>query len=148
MENQKKPTPNYLWSILTMRCPRCRRGAMFKNNNAFKKIKLSYILDMPETCAECGQLYDLEQGFWYGTGYVSYALAVALSVATFLAWLVFFGVSTEDNRVFYWLALNGVLLLLLQPWLMRLSRVIYLYFFVSYDENYKQTKPVEFDHKQ
>jgi hypothetical protein len=120
---------------------------MFKNGNAFKKIKLSYILDMPETCTECGQRYDLEQGFWYGTGYVSYALAVAVSVTTFLAWLVFFGVSTEDNRVFYWLALNGVLLVALQPWLMRLSRVIYLYFFVRYDENYPQTKPVEFDHK-
>ena len=131
-----------------MRCPRCRRGHMFKNSNAYKKINLSYILDMPETCPECGQWYDLEQGFWYGTGYVSYALAVAVSVATFIAWLVFFGVSTEDNRVFYWLALNGLLLVFLQPWLMRLSRVIYLYFFVSYDENYTQTKPVEFDHKQ
>ena len=131
-----------------MRCPRCRRGSMFKNNNAYKKIKLSYILDMPETCPECGQRYDLENGFWYGTGYVSYALAVAVSVATFIAWLVFFGVSTEDNRVFYWLALNGLLLVVLQPWLMRLSRVIYLYFFVSYDENYSRTKPVEFDHKQ
>ena len=148
MENEKRPKPNYFWSILTMRCPRCRRGPMFKDSNPFKKLKLSYILDMPETCPECGQRYDLEQGFWYGTGYVSYALAVAVSVATFLAWLVLIGVSTEDNRVFYWLGLNGLFLVVLQPWLMRLSRVIYLYFFVSYDENYKQTKPVEFDHKQ
>ena len=131
-----------------MCCPRCRRGSMFKNNNAYKKINLSYILDMPETCPECGQRYDLEQGFWYGTGYVSYALAVVVSIATFIVWLVLIGVSTEDNRVFYWLALNGLLLVVLQPWLMRLSRVIYLYFFVSYDENYSQTKPVEFDHKQ
>lgn len=144
----KSPKPNYLWSIFTMRCPRCRRGPMFKNNNAYKKIKLSFILDMPETCPECAQRYDLEQGFWYGTGYVSYALAVVVSIATFIAWLVLIGVSTEDNRVFYWLSLNGFLLVLLQPLLMRLSRVIYLYFFVSYDENYTQTKPVEFDHKQ
>lgn len=144
----KSPKPNYLWSIFTMRCPRCRRGPMFKNNNAYKKIKLSFILDMPETCPECAQRYDLEQGFWYGTGYVSYALAVVVSIATFIAWLVLIGVSTEDNRVFYWLSLNGFLLVLLQPLLMRLSRVIYLYFFVSYDENYSQTKPVEFDHKQ
>ena len=144
----KSPKPNYLWSIFTMRCPRCRRGPMFKNNNAYKKIKLSFILDMPETCPECAQRYDLEQGLWYGTGYVSYALAVVVSIATFIAWLVLIGVSTEDNRVFYWLSLNGFLLVLLQPLLMRLSRVIYLYFFVSYDENYTQTKPVEFDHKQ
>jgi hypothetical protein len=62
--------------------------------------------------------------------------------------MVLIGVSTEDNRVFYWLGFNGVLLILLQPWMMRLSRVMYLCFFVKYDENYKKTDPVEFDHKQ
>jgi hypothetical protein len=30
---------------------------------------------------------------------------------------------------------------------MRLSRVIYLYFFVSYDPNYKQTGVKSFDYK-
>jgi uncharacterized protein (DUF983 family) len=146
--NNKQPKPNYFWSMLTMRCPRCRRGRMFKNSNAFKKITLSNILDMPAACPECNQRFELENGFWYGTGYVSYALAVAVSVSTFVAWLVLIGVSTEDNRIFYWLGFNGILLVVIQPWLMRLSRVIYLYFFVSYDENYQQTKPVEFDHKQ
>ena len=71
-----------------------------------------------------------------------------LAMATFIAWMVLIGVSTEDNRVFYWLGFNAFFLIILQPWLMRLSRVIYLYFFVKYDEDYKQTKPVEFDHKQ
>ncbi len=103
---------------------------------------------MPERCAECGQRYDLEQGFWYGTGYVSYALAVAISVSSFVAWWVLIGVSTDDNRVFWWLCLNGILLVVLQPWLMRLSRVIYLNFFVSFDTNYNHTAPREFDHKQ
>ncbi len=147
MEN-KLPTPNYFWSILTMKCPRCRRGPMFKDSNAYRKLKLSHIFDMPEKCPECGQRYDLEQGFWYGTGYVSYALAVALSVSSFVAWWVLIGVSTEDNRIFWWLGLNALLLIVLQPWLMRLSRVIYLYFFVSYDKAYKDTEPKEFDHNQ
>ena len=131
-----------------MRCPRCREGLMFKSKNSIKKLSLSHILDMPEGCPECGQRFELEQGFWYGTGYVSYALAIALSVATFVAWMVLIGVSTDDNRIFYWLGANGVLLVLLQPWLMRLSRVIYLYFFVRYDENYKKSIPFEFDTKQ
>jgi uncharacterized protein (DUF983 family) len=142
------PTPNYLWSIFTMKCPRCRRGPMFKDANAYRKLKLSHIFDMPEHCPECGQRYDLEQGFWYGTGYVSYALAVAISVSTFVAWWVLIGVSTDDNRIFWWLGLNALLLVLIQPWMMRLSRVIYLYFFVSYDNEYKKTAPTEFDHKQ
>lgn len=147
MEN-KKPKPGYLLSMLTMKCPRCRRGSMFKDPNPYKKLKLSHIFDMYDTCPECHQKFDLETGFWYGTGYVSYALAVAISVATFVAWLVLIGVSTEDNRVFYWLGFNGIFLVVIQPWLMRLSRVIYLYFFVSYQENYKESSPVEFDHKQ
>ena len=147
MEN-KKPKPGYWWSIFTMRCPRCREGLMFKSKNSIKRLSLSHILDMPDACPECGQRFELEQGFWYGTGYVSYALAIAVSVATFVAWMVLIGVSTDDNRIFYWLGANGVLLVLLQPWLMRLSRVIYLYFFVRYDENYKKSIPFEFDTKQ
>ena len=83
--------------------------------------------------------------YWY---FIVLTLAVALSVTTFIAWWILIGVSTEDNRVFWWLGLNGLLLVVIQPWLMRLSRVIYLYFFVSYDPDYKKTKPVEFDHKQ
>jgi hypothetical protein len=98
---------------------------------------------MPETCPVCKQKYDLEAGFWYGTGYVSYALAVAVSVATFVAWYVLIGISTDDNRIFWWLGTNTAILVITQPWLMRLSRVLYIRFFVEYDENYEKTKPVE-----
>lgn len=128
-----------------MKCPRCRRGRMFNNSNPYSSLKLSRIFDMPENCPVCGQKYDMEQGFWYGTGYVSYALAVAVSVATFVAWYVLIGVSINDNRVFWWLGTNTVALIVLQPWLMRLSRVIYIYFFVKYNPDYEATKPKEFD---
>jgi Protein of unknown function (DUF983) len=128
-----------------MKCPRCRRGPMFTHPNPFKKLTLKHIFDMPDNCPVCNQKYDLETGFWYGTGYVSYALAVAISVATFVAWFVLIGVSTEDNRLFWWLGLNIIFLVVIQPWLMRISRVIYIRFFVSYDEEYKKHKPIEFD---
>ncbi len=141
----KKPRPNYYWSILAMRCPRCRRGSMYKDGNPYKTLRLSQIFNMHDDCPVCKQKYDLEQGFWYGTGYVSYALAVAVSVATFVAWLVLIGISADDNRIFWWLGLNTFLLVVMQPWLMRLSRVIYIRFFVRYDENYENTKPKEFD---
>ena len=118
---------------------------MFKDSNPFRKLKLSHIFDMPENCPVCNQKYEMETGFWYGTGYVSYALAVAVSATTFVAWLVLIGVSVDDNRIFAWLTFNIVLLLVIQPWLMRISRVIYLYLFVRYDENYTVTKPKEFD---
>ncbi|MBW8687963.1 DUF983 domain-containing protein [Chitinophaga rhizophila] len=125
--------PNYLLSMLSMKCPHCRRGDMFKTKNAYTNLKKTF--EMHEHCPVCGQKYELETGFWFGTGYVSYALAVAFSVATLIAYWVIFGMSWEDNSVFIWLGLNGVLLVVLQPWLMRISRVIYLYFFVYYDES-------------
>lgn len=146
MEDEtKQPTPNYYWSILSMRCPRCRRGPMFKDPNAYKKLGLKHIFDMHDNCPVCDQKYDMEPGFWYGTGYVSYALAVAVSVASFIAWWVFVGISVDDNRVLWWLVANAILLTVLQPWLMRLSRVIYIRFFVSYDPDYNKHKPKKFE---
>ncbi len=139
-----KPKPGFLWSILTMRCPRCRRGGMFKNNNPYKKLSLKHIFfDMYEHCPVCRQKFDLEVGFWYGTGYVSYALTVLLSGITFLAWWAAIGVSTDDNRIFYWLIFNTVVIVVLQPWLMRLSRAVYIYFFIKYNESYESTSAVE-----
>lgn len=140
-----RPKPNYFWSMLTMKCPRCRRGPMFKNSNPYKKLKLSYILDMYYTCPECQQRFDLEPGFWYGTGYVSYALAVAISGITFIAWWIIIGISVDDNRIIAWLIFNTILLVVIQPWLMRLSRALYLRFFVGYNENYDTEETVVFD---
>lgn len=100
---------------------------------------------MPEKCPVCKQPYELEPGFWYGTGYVSYALSVAYLVATFVAWWVIIGMSVKDNRFFWWMGFAIVSLIILQPWLMRLSRVIYLYFFVRYNENYEKEPVVKFD---
>lgn len=145
MTKAKNDKPGYLWSILSMRCPRCRRGKMFNPGNAYRKISLQHIFDMPESCAVCKQRFDLEPGFWYGTGYVSYALTVAISVASVVAWWLFIGFSFRDNRIFWWIGCNAVLLILLQPWLMRLSRVIYIRFFVFYDEKYKENAPKEFE---
>lgn len=141
----KRPKPNVLWSIVTMKCPRCRRGVMFKDSNPYGKLKLSHIFDMPERCPVCNQRYEMETGFWFGTGYVSYALAVAITVASFVAALVLFHISFNDNSIFVWLVINIVFLVLLQPWLMRISRVIYLYIFVRYDDEYELHKPKEFD---
>ena len=89
---------------------------------------------MPYRCTECGQLFELEVGFWYGTAYVSYALTVLFSGISFVLWLLTIGFSLSDQRFFWWLGINGFLLLVLQPWFMRLSRALYLYFFVYYNQ--------------
>lgn len=125
--------PNYFLSMLQLKCPRCRRGHMYRNS-LFFHWRLSKIFDMYERCPVCDQKFELETGFWFGTGYVSYALSVALSVATFVAYAVLLGITWRDNSIFYWLIANAIVLAICQPWIMRLSRTIYLYFFVYYDE--------------
>lgn len=122
--------PSLLLSILGNRCPRCRRGRLFEESNPYR---LGRFMRMNKHCPVCGQATEPETGFYFGTGYVSYALSIALSVATFVAWWVLIGFSLDDNRLFWWLGLNGVLLVLMQPLLMRISRTIWLAFFVYYD---------------
>ena len=79
--------------------------------------------------------FELETGFWWGTGYISYGLSVGVSVISFLLWLLIIGMSVQDNRPFYWLAFNGVLFVVMVPYLMRLSRSLWLAIFVGYERN-------------
>lgn len=90
------------------------------------------MMEMPEHCPVCGQKFELEVGFYYGTGYVSYALSVALFFLNFIWYWLIFGVSYNDNSLYYYLVSSISIVILLQPWLMRISRVLYLNIFVKY----------------
>jgi uncharacterized protein (DUF983 family) len=140
--SEDKRKPLYLWTVLTNRCPRCREGKIYETNNAYD---LKNNLKMHRNCPVCNQPTEIEVGFYYGTSYVSYALTVAYSVATFIAWWVILGFSLYDNSIVYWLIFNGVSLILLQPVFMRLSRTLWLSWFVKYDENWKSKKVEEYE---
>lgn len=140
--SEKSRKPFYLWSVLTNRCPRCREGKIYETDNAYD---LKNNMKMHEKCPVCGQPTEIEVGFYYGTSYVSYALTVAYSVATFIAWWVLLGFSLYDNSIIYWLIFNGVTLVLLQPVFMRLSRSLWLSWFVKYDPDWKEKKANEYE---
>jgi uncharacterized protein (DUF983 family) len=129
--------PNLLVSVLQNKCPRCRTGKLYKHSNPYH---LSDFMEMKTYCDVCGQPSEPETGFYFGTGYVSYALSIAISVASFIAWWVLIGLSINDNRLFWWIGVNAVLLVLMQPLLMRISRIIWLSFFVYYDRNWNTNK--------
>ena len=118
-------------SVLTNCCPRCREGKLFTNPNPYD---LRTTMRMPEKCAVCGQPFELQTGFYFGTGYVSYGLSVFACAISFLLWFFTIGIALDDNRLFYWLGINSGLLLILQPLLQRLSRSIWIAFFVKYDQ--------------
>lgn len=132
--NIQVKSPNYLWALFNNRCPHCRKGNMFKNNGSYH---LKSFMKLNDKCPVCLQATEIEEGFYYGTAYISYALTVAFSCVTFVAWWLLVGISINDNRVFWWMGMNAVLMLLLQPYLMRFSRTVWLSIFVKYNANWK-----------
>lgn len=115
-----------LLSILQMKCPRCHEGPIYLHRNAYNLHEAG---KMHKSCPRCGLDYQPEPGFYFGAGYVSYALTVALSIAIFILLFPFV-------NWYHWEIYVGVILailLLTFPLLFRYSRVIWLYFFVKYD---------------
>ena len=137
---QKDHKPNIILSILGNKCPRCRRGDMYRYKGAFRIKKL---MAMNEHCPVCGQPLNMEPGFYYGTNMTSYVIAILVSIISFVLWILIIGVSLQDSRFFWWIGFNAVLLLILQPPIMRLSRTAWLSFFVKYSRHWKEGDVVE-----
>lgn len=133
--------PSLLSSIAKMHCPNCRKGHMFKNQSVFP---LKDMMDMPERCEVCGQKMELEVGFYFGTGYVSYGISIAISVFNLVWFALFVGLSWKDNSFFWFLGINIAIVALLQPWIIRYSRVFYLNMFVQYGKG----TPSKFNKKE
>lgn len=108
---------------------------MFQTTNPYH---LKSFMKMNERCPVCGQALDMEPGFYYGTNMVSYTLAVLFCAFTFFAWWILIGFSLQDSRFFWWIGVNALLLILLQPPLMRLSRTVWLAFFVPYSPRWHE----------
>jgi uncharacterized protein (DUF983 family) len=132
--------PSLLLAVMQNKCPRCRRGPMFRHRNPYD---LRRFMRMNERCPVCTQPLDMEPGFYYGTNMISYALAVLFSAFTFAAWWFLIGFSLSDSRFFWWMGLNALLLVLLQPPLMRLSRTVWIYFFVRYSPDWEKGDIIE-----
>jgi hypothetical protein len=118
-----------------MKCPNCRKGNMYNQKGIFP---MNHMLDMPERCSCCGQKMEIEVGFYFGTGYVSYALSVALFIFNLIWYWAIFGITYKDNSIFIYLFTSIAIVLLCQPYIMRISRVLYLYMFVKYGQRVDQ----------
>lgn len=132
--------PNLILSILKNNCPRCRRAGLYKIKGAFR---IKGLMAMHEKCPVCGQPFDMEPGFYYGTNLISYTLAVVVSAVSFVLWILVIGISLHDSRFFWWMGVNAVLLVLLQPPLMRFSRTVWLSFFVTYSPQWSAGDVIE-----
>ena len=140
MKKEERPHRSYVSTVLGCYCPRCREGKLFKNPVS---LRMKKNMEMYDHCPVCDQVTDIEVGFYYGTGYVSYLIAIFLTVISCLIWFLTIGFSFKDKRFVIWIVCNSVFLLALQPWMMRFSRSLWLSFFVPYDPDWEHTKPAE-----
>ena len=100
-----------LRGILTLRCPRCRRGRLF-----------SGLISMPERCPECGMYYEREHGYFVGAMAISYGLAVMLIA------ILFFGLLWLTHWSLEWVLLgSGVAFVPLSPFCLRYARALWIH---------------------
>ncbi len=128
----KKPIMQFLkgsklYSIFTGTCPVCHKGEMYVERNPYK---FSKALKMHERCSHCNTKFKIEPSFFYGAMYVSYAVGVAIAVATFI--IAYFFIGLDRNYTFLAIIVTLVLML---PLILRVSRNIWINFFMKYDKS-------------
>lgn len=123
-----------LYSIFKQKCPKCHEGELFVKQNPYV---LNKIWDMHDSCKHCGQHYQLEPSFFYGAMYVNYGITVAIAIGVFIAMYV---LEKEWKMIDYIFGIIGALILS-APITFRLGRMIWINMFVSYDPNWRHSKP-------
>jgi len=118
--------PALLPALFSMKCPSCRKTTVFVNKSYFP---LDKCLALKDECEVCGQKMKSESN---NGGGINYALTMMLFFLNLLWYWPLFGLSYKDNSVYYYLISSTVIVVLLQPWLMRLSRMLYLYVYVAF----------------
>jgi len=119
-----------LYSILTGTCPKCQNESMYIDKNP---LHLSKVLKMHDHCSKCGFKYQIEPSFFYGAMYVSYGVNVAIGIAAFIVSFAVFNLGMKGSFIAIFASL-----VILMPFVLRVSRNIYINMFVSYDPDYKK----------
>ena len=98
---------------------------MYEDENPYH---LGNIFKMQERCSHCGTKYKIEPSFFYGAMYVSYGVGIAFAVAAFVIAFLFIGASL----ITAFIAIVTTLVIFM-PIIIRLSRNIWINFFIKYD---------------
>ena len=141
---QKKPTMQFLkgsklYSVFTGTCPVCQKGEMYVEKNPYK---FSKILKMHDRCSHCSTKFKMEPSFFYGAMYVSYGVGTAIAIATFIFTYIFLGL----DRHYTFISIIIVLVLTF-PFIIRISRNIWINMFMSYNKKVINNEPKNLNRK-
>lgn len=126
MMDQPANRPAIIPAMLKCKCPNCRKGDAFVNKSVFPLTKC---LRLVEHCSVCHNRMMTETN--NGPG-INYAITVILFFINLAWYWPIFGLSYMDNSIYYYMATSTAVVILVQPWTMRYSRMIYLYMLVGY----------------
>lgn len=122
---------NFITSMLSCKCPRCRQGDLF-----VKPFNIKKPVDMPDNCLVCGQAFMPEPGFYYGAMFVSYIFSGFFFLG--LAGLGIMYLHLSLNVTFLFILIIAALTYF--P-ILRISRSVWIHLMVKYDpEASKQRK--------
>lgn len=113
-----------IYSIINLKCPRCHHGNLFVFDNSYN---LKHMLDMPPQCPICQQDFKMEPGFYSGALWTSYPIVVLLMIIIGVSIDKLFNLSILLNFI-----IISLVILMLQPIIMRIGRAIWINLFVKY----------------
>lgn len=128
MTNKNKQISS-IKSIVTLKCPKCRQGDLFVKPGLFRYKDM---LLMPEKCPHCGQVYEIEPGFWIGALWVSYPIVIVIETPFLFAALL-----TTNYSPWLFFGLMLVAFVIFFPLMLRLGRSIWIHISVRYDDSLK-----------
>ena len=117
-------------ALLQLRCPRCHQGKMFTHS----ALNVTKFAQMSEQCPVCGQTFEPEPGFYFGSMYITFAFNVATVLVVGV--LLYYLFNNPDTWVY--VTVVTAVTLLLTPVILRYSRAIMLYLFggTQYNKNW------------
>ncbi len=117
-----------LWAIVRQRCPRCRKGRIFRG-----------VFAMNDPCPDCGLLFQRDEGYFVGAMYISYGTSVAIVTPLFFA----ASALLPDWEGYLVALLVAALYLPLTPLVFRSSRVLWIYLDRAFDPHGALSGPYE-----
>ena len=116
-------------ALAQLRCPRCHRGQLF----SYPALNITKFARMPAQCPVCGQSFEPEPGFYFGSMYITFGF----NVATFLVLGVLIYYLLDDPDTWVYVGTITGATVLLTPIILRYSRALMLYLFggVQYDQS-------------
>jgi phage FluMu protein Com len=121
---------SWLYSILTVKCPRCRKGNMFPTGTLYNPKKF---MQMNKSCECCGQSFEPEPGYYFGAMFISYAFNTAFFIGVWWALLMV----VDEISMLMMLSVLMFVVIGLLPLNFRWSRVLWINIFVRYQGRYE-----------